>query len=445
MKGQKVTLKITGTGMNGEGVARLDNLAVFIDGTLLGETVEAVIYEKKKNFARARVIKVLEKSESRREPSCPVYFRCGGCNLQHIDYAEQLNIKKRELESCLKKQLKQEIKVDDVVPSERALGYRNKLQIPIGELDGKVVAGFYKENTHKIIPVENCPLHGDWADRIIKAFIDYANENKISAYDEIKHKGLLRHLVARKINDKFSIVAVINGNSLPRTQDLIEKLASVINDNFSLFYSVNKDKTNVIMGGELHLVFGEERIEADILGLKVKVSPLSFMQVNDFIRDKIYRRVSEQIDGGTVVDAYSGAGVLTALAARRAERAIGIEIVSEAVRDADTLMKDNNLDHKVVNLCGDIKDILPEVVKGLGVCGHNSSSDDDITLDNYSGDHGSSASLQNHPEISLNGSDSAFDNFPSDKFENIGVNIEKKLTEIVINGVTTKILTVNFM
>ena len=366
MKDEKVILDITGTGMNGEGVARLSDLAVFIDGALLGERVEAVIFERKKNFARAKIIKIINKSPNRCEPICKVYYRCGGCNLQHISYNEQLQIKKSEIVSCLKKQLKYDVKVEDVIPSLTPFGYRNKLQLPIGELNGRIIAGFYRDNTHIIVQIDSCPLHGDWADKVIKAFLEYANALKISAYNELQHRGLLRHLVARKVGESVSIVIVINGYSIPNTEVLIDNLKRELDGNFTLHYSTNRERTNFIMGNNIHTIYGEERIVTDILGLKVQVSPLSFMQINDYIRDLIYRRVVELVGSERIViDAYSGAGVLTALLAGKAKRAIGIEIVPEAVADADILMRENGLSDKVINICGDTVDILPKVYKEL--------------------------------------------------------------------------------
>jgi 23S rRNA (uracil1939-C5)-methyltransferase len=365
MKGEKAILKIIGTGMRGEGVARLNNLAVFIEGALLNETVEAIIFEKKKKFARARIIKVIEKSPLRVEPECPVFYRCGGCSLQHINYSEQLNIKQSELINCLTKQLNYIPSVEEIVPSDKIFAYRNKLQIPITTVNGKVVAGFYKDKSHIVVPVTKCPLHGNWAEDVINAFLSYANANALSVYDETRHTGLMRHLVARRIGSSVSVVCVINGESLPATDDLISRLKERI-ENFSLHISVNKTKTNVIMGERLKLLYGKDRIAADICGLKVKVSPLTFMQVNDYIRDLIYRKVADIARSGIVIDAYSGSGILTALVARRAGLAVGIEIVPEAVKDADSLMKENNLEGRMINICGDIGDVLPEIMRVKG-------------------------------------------------------------------------------
>lgn len=366
MKGDKVELLITSTGMNGDGVARLDNLAVFVSGALIGERVLAIITELKKNYARAKVIKIIEASKLRCEPVCEVFYRCGGCDMQHIRYIEQLRIKREELVSCLNKQGIKDIEIEEVVTSNNNLGYRNKLQLPIAMVDNKVSAGFYRSGTHTIVPITSCPLHGEWAEKIISAFLEYANINHILPYDERTRKGLLRHLVVRNINNKYSITVVINGNNLPNHKDLVNRTKESLNQEFSLFYSINKSNTNVIMGDNVHCVYGSERIEADILGLQVMISPLTFMQVNDAIRDLIYQRVEAMVgENDIVIDAYSGSGIMTALLARRAKLAVGIEIINEAVADADKLADINNLKDKMINLTGDVVNVLPEVIKVL--------------------------------------------------------------------------------
>ncbi len=367
MIGQKVTLDIVDIGFNGEGIAKLNDKTVFVENVLVGEKVNAIVTKVKKNLVFAKVFKILVPSPIRRTPPCAVFYKCGGCDIQHIEYDEQLKIKEKEVYNTLKKQLSDiPFKVEAIVRSASELGYRNKAQLPIGFENGKVVVGFYEKNSNDIVKITRCPLHEEWLDQIINAFLKFANECKISVYDKNTGSGLLRHLVCRKVNNEVSIVVVINGTVLPYYEKFIELLNNHLPLNFSLFMSVNTTNTNVILGdsGGFKLLKGNDRIITNVLGLTVSISPLSFFQINDYIAKKIYDAVIDEVAGqnNVVIDAYSGAGLLTALMGKVAFKSFGIEIVKEAIDDANNLVKENGLNN-IKNICGDVKNILPSLVK----------------------------------------------------------------------------------
>ena len=374
-KGDILDLEIVSSGMEGEGVARVDGMVVFVPLCMQGEKVRVMVREVNKKFARATVIKVLEPCADRIYPLCPIFYRCGCCDMQHIRYEKQLEIKKANVEACLYKSLGRKVVVDDVRGDGIIFGYRNKIHVPLAKVAGKVVAGYYKGNTHDVVPFGErvredlgaCVMYERGMQDMLDAFLSYANDIGLDCYDERKKTGFLRHFVARKVGNKYAVVVVGNGKKLPVEKKLITALTNTGRE-FSLYFDSNTKNTNVIMSPDIRVVFGEERLEADVLGVRAKVSPLSFMQINDGVRDMIYDRVASMIkDGGekVVIDAYSGAGVLTNVLAKSADKVYGIEIVKEAVADADELTEDCGNTYKVKNICGDCAEELPPLAEKL--------------------------------------------------------------------------------
>ncbi len=368
MIGKILTLTINDTGMHGEGIAKRNDFTVFVSGVLVGEVVNAKVVSQKKNLLFAKVIKVVTPSEFRVTPPCNKYFACGGCSLQHIAYDKQLQLKQQALKNTLKKQLTVPFEVSDVVPCEMPLGYRNKAQLPVGEENGKVVVGFFKPNTHTIVPLTECPLHGEWLTKVMQAFLTYANENNISVYKEHTRTGLLRHLVVRHLSGVLTITVVGNGTQLPKQDSFITELNKVLKGfSWSLYFSPNTTHSNVIMGNSVQLLHGQNELFVRKMGLTVSVHPFSFFQVNDFISEQIYNKVANLVAGKNhvVMDAYSGAGLLTTLIAQKVKKAVGIEIVKEAVDDAKKLAQLNKIDN-VEHLCADVKTGFAQAKKLLG-------------------------------------------------------------------------------
>ena len=372
--GEIIEVDIESVGMDGEGVAKCDGFVVFIKGALINEKIRAQVIEVKKDFARAKVIKVLKASDVRQDPLCPIYFRCGGCDMQHIKYEYQREIKRAHVKNCIDRALKIDSKVDDLYRNERLFGYRNKEQIPIRKVNGKACAGFYKEGTHMFIPFEksndpklgDCPLHSAKMQLFIDAIVEFVNKEKISTYDEKSNTGLIRHIVIRQIDTSYSICLVINGDSIKNVDKLINKLKE-IGIPFNLYLSINKKQTNVIMGDTLTCVYGDEEVVGHANGIVFKVNPNSFLQINDEIRAKIYERVCDEIGNNKdtiVLDLYSGIGILSNIMAKNAKKVIGIEIVPEAIEDANKLAIENN-NSNIENICGDVAKVLPDVIKGI--------------------------------------------------------------------------------
>ncbi|MDD4840259.1 MAG: 23S rRNA (uracil(1939)-C(5))-methyltransferase RlmD, partial [Clostridia bacterium] len=462
--GEILTVEIIDIGVNGEGVAKVDGAVVFIPFAITGETVKIKLTHCKKDFAFADLIEVLSPSNDRIKPLCIHFGECGGCDMQHIKYEKQLEHKRANLINNLRKIAGITAEVDEVVFDDQ-WGYRNKLSLPFGERNGKIVVGFFEKNSHSIVPMKDCPLHKRWAADLIECITSWANECKsaLSVYDENTGKGFLRHAVARMM-DTLSLTIVGNGKTLPSVNALIAKLKAKF-DNFEIYFSPNVQNTNVILGSSAKLVYGVPQKQS--LGiLKAVVSPLSFLQINNAIRDKIYEKVcleiekanfrqcdakkndakhdnqkdrsdvqnfdakcdnhNEQFDSQNfdlnldnqndrsddqnfnankhnqndqidihnsatnlgnennqfdvnqisknpkynsnsiqIIELYSGVGLLTAELALRLPNAkiTAVEIVEDAVKDADKLMLENGLTNRVTNICDDASHAIQSLIK----------------------------------------------------------------------------------
>lgn len=360
-----ITVEIVDNGMEGEGIAKVDGYVLFVPMALKGETVKIRIDHLKKNFGYATLKKVEKPSDKRVRPVCPVYGVCGGCDMQHVEYSEQKEQKRRQIETCLKKTAGIDYSVPEVFCGKNRFAYRNKLQMPFGIKGKKVVLGFFKEGTHSVVPTEKCVLHGKWAEILMKSVLNWANDNGISVYDEKTGSGFLRHLVARNVGGQIMVVIVGNGNRLPKAGELTAELKKAFGDGFRLYFSFNRKNTNVILGDCVTEIYGQ-KLKADVNGVMADVSPYTFLQVNDEVRDMIYSAVAAEVENGSdvVIDAYSGMGIMTAVLSEKANEVYGVEIVPEAVSDADKLMAQNGIKN-VKNITGDAAKVLPELVKKL--------------------------------------------------------------------------------
>ena len=341
-------------GVTGEGVVKYDTLPIFVPFALPHEKVRVRINYVKKDYAFGDLVEVLTPSNERVKPRCCYFGKCGGCDLQHMSKAVQLEIKRTSVERSLRRNGGFDYDVPEVV-SLNDWEYRNKLSLPFGVngLDD-VVVGFYEKRTHKVVSMKHCALHGDWASELIEVVTKWANDNHLTVYNENTGKGLLRHLVARKI-DNLQVTLVVNGDSV----DCASALGKALDEKFgnvTIFISANKKNTNVILGDNAVLVYGKE-VEQNLGMFKAVVSPMSFLQVNGKVRDAIYNAVAENLNGfdGDIVELYSGVGLLTAEIASRLPRTkiTSVEIVKDAVQDAKKLMAKLGFDHRINTICDD--------------------------------------------------------------------------------------------
>ena len=241
--GEEHIAEVVDFGMNGEGIIKLDNYPVFVNNAIKGEKVKVRLTYTKKDYAFGELLEIIEPSPDRVKPICPYYAKCGGCDMQHIAYESQLEIKRLHIERTLKKNAGLEISVPTPI-SKNQWKYRNKLALPFGKRGDRVVLGFYEKQTHKVVPMKFCPLHDEWASNIIRIVSEWANENNISVYDELALDGFLRHLVVRKL-DRVEIVIVGNGNKLEYSTELVLKLKKELG-NYTLYFSPNNNYFNSI-------------------------------------------------------------------------------------------------------------------------------------------------------------------------------------------------------
>lgn len=362
-KNDEFIVTIENLGVSGEGVCKIDNIVVFVPFALPGEKVKIHILKVLKNFAYAKLLEVFESSSSRIEPKCPVFKKCGGCQLQHLRYNNQLEFKRELVQVNLKKIANIDYKVEPCVSSDEIYAYRNKLSIPIGEKDGKIIAGFYAPHSHNIVPTQTCYLQGEWANKIVCIVLKYIEKSGETAYSTMQ-TGNVRHLMCRFVDNRLMVCLITQTGKIKNSEILIEMIKQEF-DNFSLYVNKNNSKSNVIFGNQFSLLYGKPEQQIENFDIKYNVSPQSFLQVNQCVQNKIYQVVLDEIEPNeTIIDAYSGAGLLSAIVAKKSHQVFGIEIVPEATHNANTLAKQNCISN-LTNICGDSAIELPKLVQKL--------------------------------------------------------------------------------
>lgn len=371
-KNQEYIVNIIDNGYEGEGIAKIDNFAIFIPGALKGEKVKILIVKVLTSHAFGKIIEIIEKSKNRQEVDCTTYKRCGGCNLRHIKYEETLKIKQNTVQSLVNKTLKEKIEVEKTVGMNNPFHYRNKAQYPVGlNKQGEPIIGVFANRTHEVIQIEKCLIQNEVSQEIAKYIIEYIKKEKISIYDEKTGKGLIRHIVVKvgMKTGQIMCILVINGDSIPNEQNLVKELLSNFPNIKTIIKNVNKKNTNVILGQENINLYGNGYIE-DILGDYIfKISPLSFYQVNPIQAEKLYNLGVEMANitkADTVFDLYCGIGTISLFMAQYAKKVYGIEIVKEAI----DMAKENAINNKIDNtefFAGDVEAVLDELINKKGV------------------------------------------------------------------------------
>lgn len=356
--------KVSGLGTEGEGIIYADGGTAFVPFCLENESVRFKVLKVKGNIAYGKAEEILCPSPDRVTPPCPVFYKCGGCDLQHMSYSAQLEFKRRTVENALKKIGGIEFKVSGTVPSANEFRCRNKLVLPIGvDGEGNTVVGFYARRSHRIVPADDCLIQAEWAKNVYSAVKNFAKKTGCAGYDEAAGKGVLRRIAVREVGGKF-IFALVAAKKI-KTDALIKELEKSFPD-FTFLLNVNAEKTNGVFGKEWHICRGNGVIEAESGGIKYSAGANTFLQVNDEIRDKLYGAVlCEAGENVTAIDLYSGGGMLTAMLAKKCGKAYGIEIVAEASRCADALKEKNGLQGRMFNICGAAEDKCAEALKGV--------------------------------------------------------------------------------
>lgn len=381
-KNDVFTVTIEDMGEDGAGIGKTDGYTWFIKDALIGDVIQASVMKMKKNYGFARLVKLLEPAPGRVEARCPVARACGGCQLQELDYREQLRFKERKVYNHLKRiggmdrlflpeDREKAAGVLDAVVMEPIIGmedpwrYRNKAQYPVGlGKDGQPAAGFYAGRTHSLIPAPglDCLLGCQENKELLKIILDFMKEYKIPPYDEAAHQGLVRHVLLRKgfSSGGLMVCLVINGEELPHGGELAERLREA--GVSSVSYSVNMERTNVIMGTRIVNLYGPGYITDTIGDIEYRISPLSFYQVNPVQTEKLYGTALEFADlsgGETVWDLYCGIGTISSFLAKKAGKVYGVEIIPQAIEDARENARRNGIEN-VEFFVGKAEEVLPE-------------------------------------------------------------------------------------
>ena len=363
-KNDEIVVTIERLGDGGEGIAVYDGMVVFVPFAKIGEKVKVHIINDKKSFLIGKIVEKYSESENSVVPPCPYFYKCGGCDIQHFTQKEQLDFKKEMVRNSLKKFAKIEPEINDVISSDKWFRYRNKFAFPVQQINGEIKIGMFKKNSHNIIEIDDCLLQSEKTKTILKLFKEYMLENKISAYNEQTKKGTIKHIVVREHGDEFILTVVVTDQKFDKFEPLIEKLKSHFSS-FGIMKNVNKLQNNVIFGNIDKNVYGIENLELEDFGVSYEINNRSFLQVNDFIKNEIYQKIIDTIGSQkNIIDAYSGAGLLSSILAKHCENVVGVEIIKEATENANNLKKKNNL-YNLKNINGDCAEIIPALAKEL--------------------------------------------------------------------------------
>ncbi len=364
-KNEEIELIIEDMGVGGEGIGKTDGMTFFVKDALIGDHIRAKITKLKKNYGYARLMQILEPSPFRTEPRCAFHRQCGGCQIQALSYEKQLEFKEQKVRQNLERIGGfTDLPMEPIVGMEDPYRYRNKAQFPIGtDKDGHIIAGFYAGRTHQIIPNRDCVLGVPVNKDILDIVIRLMEAHHIPAYNEATHTGLVRHVLIRYgfTTKEIMVCLVINGKELPFAQEFVDELCK-LEGMTSISVSIHEEVTNVIMGKEIRLLWGQPYITDFIGNIKYQISPLSFYQVNPVQTRKLYELALEYagLQGGeTVWDLYCGIGTISLFLAQKAQKVYGVEIIPQAIEDAKRNAQINGMAN-VEFFVGKAEEILPE-------------------------------------------------------------------------------------
>lgn len=366
-KNNEYVVDIVDIGQGGVGIGKYEGFTVFVEGGLIQDKVKVRISKSKKNYAVGDIVEILEKSPFRVDRICSDDLKdCGGCQIQELDYNKQLELKTNEVKQVISRIGKLEnVEIHETIGMQSPCRYRNKAQFPIQNINGSTAIGFYKKKSHDVIPTDMCVIQHDINDKIIKIIKTYIQAYNVSIYNEMTHTGVLRHLVTKVgfTTNEVMVVLVANGTKLPH----LNELASVLQENIpgfkTLVLNINKDKTNVILGKENKVIYGNGKINDYIGDLVFEISPLSFFQVNPVQTEVLYNKALEYAElkeNDTVFDIYCGIGSISLFLAQKATKVYGIEIVEDAIKDAKINAKLNNLNN-VEFYVGKAEEVVPKM------------------------------------------------------------------------------------
>lgn len=363
-KNDLVTLEIEDCGIDGEGIGKADGFTVFVKDAVIGDTVTAKIMKSKKHYGYGKLIEILKPSPYRVEPKCTFARQCGGCQLQALSYEQQLVFKTNKVKGHLERIGGfKNLPMEPIIGMDEPYHYRNKAQFPVGRnKDGKIITGFYAGRTHTIIENRDCALGVPENKEVLDRVISHMEKWNIAPYDETTGNGLVRHVLIRYgyFTGEVMVCLILNGTKLPHEDELAETLRE-IKGMTSITINVNKKKSNVILGEEIRILWGQGYITDKIGDISYQISPLSFYQVNPKQTQKLYAKALEYADlhgDETVWDLYCGIGTISLFLAQQAKFVRGVEIIPQAIENANENARINNITN-VEFFTGKAEEVLP--------------------------------------------------------------------------------------
>ncbi len=367
VKNEKYVVDIIDNGFEGEGIAKIDGLTVFVPGSIKGEKCEILIVKVLASHAYGKIVNIIKKSENRKESDCATYKRCGGCSLRHMTYEHTLKLKRQVVQNLVNKGLKEKVEVLETIGMENPYNYRNKAQYPVGlNSDGQPEVGVFAQRTHTIIPIQTCLIQTEISQKIAKTIIDFVKEKNIQVYNEENQKGLLRHIVIKvgKYTNQVMCILVVNDSKFDQEQELVKLLCEKYPEIKTIVKNINNKNTNVILGKENINLYGNGYIEDKLGEYIFKISPMSFYQVNPVQAEILYTTAIDQanLDRNDILfDLYCGIGTIGIFASKYVNKVYGIEIVPQAIEDAKENAKINDVKN-IEFICGDVEVAFDELI-----------------------------------------------------------------------------------
>ncbi|MBR3887751.1 MAG: 23S rRNA (uracil(1939)-C(5))-methyltransferase RlmD [Clostridia bacterium] len=359
-KNEEYIVDIIDMGYEGEGIAKIEGYTLFVKGAITGEKVKVKVLKANKDFGFAKLLEVIEKSPKRVEPVCPVFEKCGGCELQHLDYDAQLEHKTNMVKNTLRKSLGYEVNVEDAIGMCIPYNYRNKTQYPV--MNDKI--GFYASRTHAIIENEGCYIQNKYSDKLAKSTFEILKKNGNTTYNEETKKGNLRHIVTRvgANTDEVMLMIITKENKIKNSENFVKEVVDKYPEVTTIVQNINEKDGNVILGKKCVVLHGNGYIEDSIEGIRFKISPLSFYQVNPTQTAQLYsvaKEYAELTGEENVFDLYCGIGTIGLFVADKAKSVYGVEIVPEAIEDAKENAKLNGITNAEF-ICGKAEEVIPQ-------------------------------------------------------------------------------------
>lgn len=332
----------------GLGIIKANWMTILVPNLLLGEEADVEIDYQRAGVFYAKIKKIYKLSKERINPLCPVSSACGGCTFQNVSYDYELAFKKKKVEDALKRIGHIDVKVNDCIGMEVPYYYRNKIQVPFGRDNKHIVYGFYKANTHRIIPIKKCYIEDELGAPILKDIASLMESMRIEPYNEDARKGIIRHVLIRTSKERREamVVLVTNAKTFPSRNNFVKELTKAHPEIKTVVQNINMRDTNVILGEKEEVLFGSGYIQDSILGISFHISSKSFFQVNPIQVEKLYKtaiKFAKLTENDEVLDAYAGVATIGILCAKEAKHVTSVELVKEACKNAIENAKRNNI------------------------------------------------------------------------------------------------------